>query len=39
MNNNPIDKGPILPVEVAIAVAVNLAAAFFAYYVMMLWGT
>jgi hypothetical protein len=35
---NLFDKGPILPVDVAIVVTVNVAAAFLAYYVMMLWG-
>lgn len=35
---DPFDKKPILPVEVMITVAINVAVVMLGYYVMIFWG-
>jgi hypothetical protein len=36
--DGPINKKPILPVEIMITVAINIVIAVLGYYVVMMWG-
>jgi hypothetical protein len=35
---DPLDKKPILPVEIMITVAINVVVALLGYYVVVFWG-